>query len=151
MSVTTNTAIYLVIRKILQSRYYFRDEENKTGWLSVVPRSQLVSGRVRQITNFYPRNHFPARGHGLIGSQSWKRHWNSSSKLPTQLRKLYNIHVRKISENLFKYFEGLGAWDLESSRLRSWKSGMPTLISSLILHASSTKPLLLFNSLLLSP
>lgn len=49
VSATVNTAIYLVIRKILQSRYYFTDEENKTGSFRVVPRSQLVSGRVRSV------------------------------------------------------------------------------------------------------
>lgn len=49
VSATENAGIYLVIRKILQSRYYFTDKENKTGSLRVVPRSQLVRGRVRSV------------------------------------------------------------------------------------------------------
>lgn len=147
-SATANTAIYLVIRKILQSRYYFTDEENKTGSLRVAPRSQLVIGRVRSVRLQTSTLAITFQLEVMAWLEAGVGR-DTGIVLPNFPPNLGN--VRKTSENLFKYFEGLGAWDLESSRLRSWKSRVPTLISSLILHASSTKSLLLFDSLFLSP
>lgn len=65
-------------------------------------------------------------GDGLIDSWSCKR--QGIIKFPHNLEKLYNILVRKTNENLFTYFEGIGAWGLESSRLRTWRSRTPGLI-----------------------
>lgn len=65
-------------------------------------------------------------GDGLTESWSCKGH--GIIKFPHNLEKLYNILVRKTNKNLFTYFEGTGAWGLESSRLRTWRSRTPVLI-----------------------
>lgn len=125
---TVNTIIYLVIRKILHSRYYFIGKTRQSS-LAVFLRSQLKSGRIRiqvqvcLVIKLYHHNYFPNKVHWLI--QSWVR-----NDLSHSLGKLCLEFMLESHWKIFSIFWRMGDHYLKSSRLKNWESRIPITTDS---------------------